>query len=233
MSVTATSNKPGLIPNPRGVTCRSSGQLHQRERDRQSLVHAGVWCQRHGEDHRHRDGQRRHRHHPLGSANINTINEVFTVTVTPINAPPTLNPIPSPGTIPENSGPQTVPISGISGGASASQILTVTAASSNTGLIPNPTVTYNSPDTTGYITYTPAANISGTATITVTVTDNGGTANGGQNTVSQTFTVTSRRSTSRPRSTRSRTPPRWRSMPLSRRSLSPASAPERVTPGRR
>ena len=126
----------------------------------------------------------------LGSANINTINEVFTVTVTPINAPPTLNVIQSPGSIPENSGPQTVLISGISGGASASQILTVTAASNNTGLIPNPSVTYNSPDTTGYITYTPTANVSGTATITVTVTDNGGTANGGQNTVSQTFMVT-------------------------------------------
>ena len=126
----------------------------------------------------------------LGSANINTINEVFTVTVTPINAPPTLNPIPSPGSIPENSGSQTVPISGISGGASASQILTVTASSNNPGLIANPSVTYNSPDTTGYITYTPAANVSGTATITVTVMDNGGTANGGQNTVSQTFMVT-------------------------------------------
>ena len=125
-----------------------------------------------------------------GAPNINSINEQFTVTVTPINAPPTLNVIPSPGSIPENAGAQTVLISGITSGASASQILTVTAASNNPGLIANPSVTYNSPDTTGYITYTPTANVSGTATITVTVMDNGGTASGGQNTVSQTFMVT-------------------------------------------
>ena len=49
---------------------------------------------------------------PLGSANINTINEVFTVTVTPINAAPTLNPIPSPGSIPENSGRRRCPSAG-------------------------------------------------------------------------------------------------------------------------
>ena len=123
----------------------------------------------------------------LGSANINTINEVFTVTVTPINAPPTLNVIPSPGSIPENSGPQTVPSAGSAAAPAQSQILTVTASSNNTALIANPSVTYNSPDTTGYITYTPAPNVSGTATITVTVMDNGGTANGGQNTIAQTL----------------------------------------------
>ena len=124
-----------------------------------------------------------------GSHNINTVNESFTVTVTPINAPPQLNPISGPGTILENAGAQTVFLSGINGGASASQILTVTAVSNNPGLIPNPSVTYNNPDTTGYITFTPATNVSGVATITVTVMDNGGTLNGGVNTVSQAFTV--------------------------------------------
>ena len=38
--------------------------------------------------------------------------------------------------------------------------------------------------------YTPAANRSGTAVITVTVKDDGGTANGGINTITRTFTVT-------------------------------------------
>ena len=68
--------------------------------------------------------------------------------------------------------------------------MTVTATSSNTALIPNPAVSYISPASTGALTYTPAANASGTATITVLVTDNGGTANGGTNTITQTFTVT-------------------------------------------
>ena len=53
-------------------------------------------------------------------------------------------------------------------------------------LIPNPTVNYTSPNTTGSLTFTPAANASGSATLTVTVND-GGASN---NIVTQTFTVT-------------------------------------------
>ena len=44
---------------------------------------------------------------------------------------------------------------------------------------------------TGTLTYTPAANAVGTATITLTLQDNGGTANGGVDTSApQTFTIT-------------------------------------------
>ena len=78
-------------------------------------------------------------------------------------------------------------LSGISGGAgNAAQTLTVTASSSNTGLIPNPSVSYTSPNATGSLSFTPVANNYGTATITVTV-NNGGASN---NIVTQTFTVT-------------------------------------------
>ena len=78
------------------------------------------------------------------------------------------------------------PLSGISGGTAGEvQSLTVTATSNNTGLIPNPTVTYTSPDATGSLSYTPVANQDGTAIITVTVNDNGG----GTESVQQTFTV--------------------------------------------
>ncbi|SNT10090.1 gliding motility-associated C-terminal domain-containing protein, partial [Ekhidna lutea] len=66
------------------------------------------------------------------------------------------------------------------------QTLSVTATSSNTALIPDPTVTYTSAEATGSLAYTPVADQSGTATITVTV-DDGQAAN---NTVSKTFTVT-------------------------------------------
>ena len=41
----------------------------------------------------------------------------------------------------------------------------------------------------GNLTYTPAANANGTAAITVTLTDNGGTANGGVDSSSQTFNI--------------------------------------------
>src|SRR5207244_10939130 len=66
------------------------------------------------------------------------------------------------------------------------QGVTVTATSSNPGLIPNPSVTYMSPDATGSLSFAPAANVFGAATITVTV-NNGQIQN---NTISLSFTVT-------------------------------------------
>ena len=121
-----------------------------------------------------------------GGASNNIVSQSFTVTVTPVNQPPTLAPLANVN-INENAGLQTVNLSGISSGATNEvQTLTVTASSSNTGLIPTPTVTYTSPNTTGSIRFTPLTNAYGAATITVTVND-GGTSN---NIVSRAFTVT-------------------------------------------
>ncbi|MGD0614730.1 MAG: Ig-like domain-containing protein, partial [Verrucomicrobiota bacterium] len=104
-----------------------------------------------------------------GGVSNNIVTRTFTVTVNPVNQPPTLNAISS-LTINENAGLQTVNLTGISSGAANEvQTLTVTAASSNTGLIPNPTVNYSSPGTNGTLTFTPVANANGSATITVTV----------------------------------------------------------------
>jgi hypothetical protein len=121
-----------------------------------------------------------------GGTSNNVISRTFTVTVNPVNQAPTLNTL-ADLTINESASQQTVNLSGLgSGAANESQTLTVTASSSNTGVIPNPTVTYNSPNATGSIRFTPVANASGSATITVTVND-GGTSN---NITSETFTVT-------------------------------------------
>jgi len=107
-----------------------------------------------------------------------------------VNQPPTLNAITN-LTINENAGLQTVSLSGISSGATnENQTLAVTAFSSNTGLIPNPTVNYTSTNSTGSLTFAPVTNAFGTATVTVVVHDNGGTANGGVDSVTNTFTVT-------------------------------------------
>jgi hypothetical protein len=116
----------------------------------------------------------------------NTVTQSFTVTVNWVNQPPTLNPLTN-LTINENAGAQSVALSGISSGATNEvQTLSVSAVSSNPSLIANPNVTYSSPNTTGTLSFTPAANAYGTAIITVTVND-GQTVN---NTVSQSFTVT-------------------------------------------
>jgi hypothetical protein len=119
-----------------------------------------------------------------------TTTDTFTVQVTAVNDAPTLNPIASLPALPNSPGLQTLSLTGITAGGGESQNLTVTATSSNPALIPNPSVTYTSPDSTGSLSFTPVAGQSGTATITVTVTDDGGTANGGVNTFVRTFTVT-------------------------------------------
>jgi uncharacterized repeat protein (TIGR01451 family) len=111
------------------------------------------------------------------------------LTVNSVNDPPTLNAI-SDLVLFTNSGPQTVNLTGITSGAiNEAQILTVTATSSQTSLVPNPTVTYSSPATNGSLLLHPSMTATGTALITVTVQDNGGTANGGQNSTSRTFNV--------------------------------------------
>jgi hypothetical protein len=112
-----------------------------------------------------------------------------TITINPINDAPTLDAIGNLN-INEDAGAQVVNLTGISAGGGESQTLVVTATSDNTGVVPNPTVNYTSPNATGSLSFTPVPNQSGSAIITVTVNDGGGTANGGVETVTRTFTVT-------------------------------------------
>jgi len=170
LAVTAVSSNTGLIPNPtvnytNGNTTGSLTFTPATNGNGTATITVTV-----------NDG---------GTSNSN-VTQAFTVTVNAVNQPPTLNALTN-LTINENAGLQTVKLSGItSGAANENQTLTVTAVSSNTGLIPNPTVNYTNANTTGSLTFTPATNGNGTATITVTVND-GGTSNSN---VTQAFTVT-------------------------------------------
>jgi len=102
------------------------------------------------------------------------------------NQTPTLNAIGN-LSISENAGPQIINLSGITSGATnEDQTLTVTATSSNTNLVPHPTVNYVSANTNGSLSFAPVTNANGTATITVKVND-GGMSN---NIVTRTFLVT-------------------------------------------
>jgi hypothetical protein len=110
----------------------------------------------------------------------------FTLTVNGVNQAPTLNAL-STVVINEDAGTQAINLSGISSGAAnESQTLTITASSSNPTLIPNPIVTYISPNSTGILAFTPITNANGSATISVTVNDGGGQ----NNTITRAFTVT-------------------------------------------
>ncbi|MDQ3395271.1 MAG: T9SS type A sorting domain-containing protein, partial [Bacteroidota bacterium] len=114
-----------------------------------------------------------------------------------INDAPTLNGI-SNVSVAGNSPVKTINLAGISAGPFENQTLTVRATSSNTGLIPNPSVTYSSSGATGSIKFKPAANKSGTATITVRVTDNGSNTAPHKNFIERSFKVTVSSNTSQP-----------------------------------
>jgi hypothetical protein len=110
----------------------------------------------------------------------------YTLSTPVTDTPPTLSPLPSLA-LPENAPLQVVSLQGISSGnVSQPGTLSVTASSSNPGLIPNPTVSYTSPSTSGTLSFTPTAGSFGSSIITVTV-NNG---NPVSNIVSQSFTIT-------------------------------------------
>ncbi len=105
--------------------------------------------------------------------------------VLPVNQPPTLNPIPNPATLLQNATLQTVSLTGISAGHRRHRADPDRHRHQQQhGLIPNPTSTTPPEARPARSSFTPVANASGTATITVTVMDNGGVTNGGIDTVS-------------------------------------------------
>ena len=178
LTVSAVSSNPGLIPNPsiNYTSPNATGTLTYAplpDVSGQAIILVTVM-------------------NSGGTANggINTLTRTFTVTVTPVNQAPTLNPIQDSPPVFENSinaqSPATIALSGITDGpGDTGQVLSVSAVSTNPALVPNPSVVYTNPNTTGTLLYSLAPNASGKATITVTVTDDGGTTNGGVNTFSR------------------------------------------------
>jgi uncharacterized repeat protein (TIGR01451 family) len=121
-----------------------------------------------------------------------TATNRFDLTVTPVNDAPTLDAI-SDRAVDEDAAEQLIMLTGITPAqVNEIQALTVTAVSDNPLLVRNPTVNYTSPAATGTLRFQPLPNAYGTARITVTVQDNGGTDNGGVDTVTVAFTVTVR-----------------------------------------
>lgn len=112
----------------------------------------------------------------------------FTVTITPVNQPPSFTVGPD-QTVDEHAPPQSVSgwATNIScGQGDTEQTLTFVVDNSNAALFAQPPAI--TPD--GTLTYTLASHAVGSATITVTLHDNGGTDNGGIDTSApQTFTI--------------------------------------------
>ena len=127
-----------------------------------------------------------------------SVSATFTVVVTPVNDEPTF----SKGadlTASDDDPLTTIPswATNISEGASneSFQNLSFSVTTPNTSLFS----VQPSLNNQGTLTFQPALNTSGVATLTVTLFDDGGTANGGDNTsASQTFTITISNSNSPP-----------------------------------
>jgi hypothetical protein len=115
----------------------------------------------------------------------------FKITVNPVNDAPTFD-IQGNQTVLEDAGAQTVPAfaSNMSVGPANESAQSLTGFTvtndDNTLFSVQPAVNL----ATGNLTYTPDANAFGTTTVTVRLSDNGGTANGGVNFSEKTFTIT-------------------------------------------
>ena len=119
-----------------------------------------------------------------------TDSDTVTINVTPVNDVPSF----AKGTnqsVNEDAGALSITnwATAISAGPTneSAQTLTFLVTNNNNGLFAaQPAVS-----AAGVLSYTPADNANGSATVTITLSDNGGTANGGNNTSTpQTFTIT-------------------------------------------
>jgi Bacterial Ig-like domain/Cadherin-like domain len=121
---------------------------------------------------------------------VDSAEKTVSITVSPVNDAPSFTAGPN-QTVNEDSGAKTVDpwATGISKGPAdeASQTVSfVVTDNSNPDLFSAGPAVSNS----GALSFTPAANAFGTATVSVKITDNGGTANGGVNeSTVQTFTI--------------------------------------------
>ncbi len=115
--------------------------------------------------------------------------QTFTITVTSVNDAPSFTTLGNQSVL-EDAGAQTVPgfaIAAPGGGPDeAGQTFTYGVSNNNNALFSvQPAIAAN-----GTLIFTPAANANGSVTVTVSVTDSGGTANGGVDTSgTQTFTI--------------------------------------------
>ena len=130
-----------------------------------------------------------------GGGNNKSITQFATITINGINDPPTLDAITNQGPILEGTTPPSVPLTGITAGLNESQNISITAVATpqpgdNASLISNVQVSYNSPNTTGTLSYSLTPGQAGTEQITVTVKDDGSGTQGGVNTFTESFVVT-------------------------------------------
>jgi len=109
---------------------------------------------------------------------INFADEIFNLIITPTNDPPTAN-IMDKISINEDS-ETIIEFGGINAGPNEyDDFINMSIMSSNTNILPHPVLDYSSPDTSAFITFTTIPNVYGNISITLFMSDDGGTEFGG------------------------------------------------------
>jgi CSLREA domain-containing protein len=127
--------------------------------------------------------------------NDTSLQQTFTITVNPVNDAPSFTKGPD-QTVNEDAGAQTVfgwatAIATGPGVGEPGQTVTFQVVGNTNPALFSAGPAINVGGTLGALSYTPAANANGSATITINLKDNGGTANGGVDTSpSQSFVIT-------------------------------------------
>jgi len=128
----------------------------------------------------------------LDRGGVSQTTKSFLLGVGPANDAPTMDPVAAVALL-EEAGEQEVILTGITAGAGESDVLTITALTSDETLLPSASIAIDAvagEPTRRRLRFRPAPGLSGVATLTITVVDDGGTANGGSNTTTRTLTVT-------------------------------------------
>ena len=116
-----------------------------------------------------------------------SLDKVITISLTDVNEIPTLAAIGN-QTICYTRSSQNVALTGISAGSETTQTTILSVSSNNANLFDRLTV--SGTGSTGTLIYQAKTGAAGSAIVTITVKDNGGTENGGVDTYSRTFVLT-------------------------------------------
>lgn len=178
LTVTATSSNAAVVPDPTVsyVNGQTSGSLAVAPVA--NAVGSAVITVRVQDDGGTADG------------GVNAVTRTFAVTVGAVNDPPTLAFIAG-RSIAEDAPQQTVTLSGISVGPAneAGQILAPVAFSTAPTVVGHPTIDYTAGSATATLRWQPLPDANGQARIFVTFSDGGGIADGGADSVSQSFLI--------------------------------------------
>lgn len=119
----------------------------------------------------------------------NRVTATVNITVTSVNDAPQVD-TPSDITVFQDSQERLIPLTSVHAGGGELQAMTITATSSAPHIVPHPIVQYSSPKPSGELFFQPSPGMTGEAIITITISDDGGTDNGGVDTYSTSFKVT-------------------------------------------